>query len=137
MVKLLLLYISYNKINTPANKLSNRTLRIWIPLFCRPTDNIRSNPPHFHRPFGSERIAQYLVETGTKKYSSSPLMHCFTFRGFSYPWSPTVRKQMIFSDLWSEVNSSLAPCQNAYIIYLTLISLHRHLIFISSQGWVQ
>lgn len=121
MVQLLVFYISYNKINTSANKLSNRTLKMGIPLFCIPTANIRNSVPHFHTLSGTERIAQYLVETGTKKYSSPPHFCSFTFCGFSYPRSPTVRKQMRWSFLtyYQKANNSLASCQNAYIIYHT------------------
>lgn len=102
---------------------------MWIPLFCRPTDNMRSNPPQFHRPFGTERIAQYLNETGTKKYSSPPLIHRFTFHGFSYLWSPTARKQMIFTDIVSEGQQQPSTMSKCLHHLPHLISLQTHLIF--------
>lgn len=62
----------------------------------------------------------------------SPLNCSFAFCGFIYSKSTMVQKQMIFL-MYRQVNSSLTPHQNAYVIHLTsccsvgiLSSLHYH-----------
>lgn len=107
---------------------------MWIPLFCRPTDIMRSNPPHFHRPFGTERTAQYLIETGTKKYSSPTPYAQIHFPWFRYPWSSSQEAYDLF---WHIIRIYFDHVKRPTSLISPRLITQGFDLYTSSQEWVQ